>query len=336
MRLLSKTSRGRTFNGQAVACLTACLLVAIAGGGCVDEAPQRRAAAMIVVDVCSGIPDNALCNDKNTCTTGDRCLGGLCVGALAANGTPCTDGNQCTGPDVCNTGSCVGAPVVEGTVCTDGEPCTGPDTCRGGACTRGPAVVCDDGRACTTDSCVMGVGCRFDVTGICPVPDAAADGVPPVDGLGDAGLSDAVPGVDGEGGMTDADGGSDADGADVPDSGPDAADDGMADGNVSVDAADAAADDVPDASVDGLTDGATITDAKDAGPADTAGDAVAPFFEARGGACSCALSGPPSPTGALVLFGGVALLLGARRRRRQVSPVVPVLPVLGPGHPPQS
>lgn len=37
--------------------------------------------------------------------------------------------------------------------CDDGVFCNGAEVCDAGKCMRGPAVTCDDGLACTTDTC---------------------------------------------------------------------------------------------------------------------------------------------------------------------------------------
>ena len=73
------------------------------------------------------------------------CLGGN-------NG--CSDGNPCTidGFDPVLL-RCVSTPKPDGTACSDGLFCNGPETCQSGACAAGPAPACDDGNACTIDSC---------------------------------------------------------------------------------------------------------------------------------------------------------------------------------------
>lgn len=54
--------------------------------------------------------------------------------------------------------------VACGTTCDDGDPCNGVETCdaTSGTCVPGSALPCDDGMACTTDSCMAGVGCQHD------------------------------------------------------------------------------------------------------------------------------------------------------------------------------
>src|SRR6202142_4672580 len=122
----------RLNRGGPSARLLATLALWLAGlGACVSAPPEASGqVAAALVDTCSGIPDGALCNDQNACTTGDTCISGVCVGTPAVEGTPCTDGNQCTGGDACHSGTCRGDPGAEGAPCTDGEGCAEPDTCR--------------------------------------------------------------------------------------------------------------------------------------------------------------------------------------------------------------
>src|SRR6185295_10052380 len=93
--------------------------------------------------ICS--PDDAPCDDRNPCTTGDVCVAGACTGQTV----PCPDdGNPCT-DDVCVplTGAC-GAPR-SGT-CDDGDACTVNDACASGVC--GGTTSGLDGARCLTDT----------------------------------------------------------------------------------------------------------------------------------------------------------------------------------------
>lgn len=101
------------------------------------------------------------CNDGSTCTFGDGCAAGVCVGQAI----DCDDGDPCT-VDACDpVGGCFHGPA-SGVVCDDGVVCTTGDTCRAGVCvgqsTCGCDDVgdCDDGNACTTDTCDAGT-CRY-------------------------------------------------------------------------------------------------------------------------------------------------------------------------------
>ena len=112
------------------------------------------------------------CNDGDGCTAGDACAGGKCAGKPAA--VTCNDGNTCT-TDSCDpkTGTCtfVAAPGP----CDGGDKCTSGDTCTAGKCVTGKVAACDDGSACTSDSCDPATGkCSF---------TAAADGLVCDDGI---------------------------------------------------------------------------------------------------------------------------------------------------------
>ena len=93
------------------------------------------------------VPTN--CTDNKPCTTGDACKGGVCQPTAAK---VCTDNNACTA-DLCepNTGNCMFL-NQDGKACDDGVPCTVAETCQGGKC-GGINKNCNDGKACTADSC---------------------------------------------------------------------------------------------------------------------------------------------------------------------------------------
>jgi hypothetical protein len=63
---------------------------------------------------CTGQPNGTVCNDGSTCTTGEVCKFGVCVGTAVVNGTSCNDGNSCTAGDVCTGGGCAGMLVDNG------------------------------------------------------------------------------------------------------------------------------------------------------------------------------------------------------------------------------
>lgn len=99
---------------------------------------------------------NSDCDDGNVCNGLETCVSGQCVA-----GTPlvCDDGNPCT-TDSCNalTG-CVATPVANGTPCADADVCDGAETCQNGVCQDGAPLDCDDGLACTLDTCDSQSGC---------------------------------------------------------------------------------------------------------------------------------------------------------------------------------
>ncbi len=94
--------------------------------------------------------NDADCDDGLYCNGIETCAGGLCWPS-----TPifCDDGIPCT-VDSCNeaTDSCDHTP--SDAACDDGVYCNGVETCDPvTGCQSGTPVDCDDGIACTTDSC---------------------------------------------------------------------------------------------------------------------------------------------------------------------------------------
>ncbi len=100
------------------------------------------------------------CDDEVACTV-DTCVDGEC--RHEASDALCGDGERC------NPGSgCVPIVCTEDSDCDDGLPCNGEETCDPGAagadettgCLDGAPPTCDDGFACTEDSCDDGAdGC---------------------------------------------------------------------------------------------------------------------------------------------------------------------------------
>ena len=150
------------------------------------------------------------CDDGNDCTE-DRMEEGQCVHDLVAEGASCSDGNACTGGTTCNAqGQCTGGHDL---VCDDDNDCT-IDYCdplwgcqaapRQGACEdfdactindrcqvqddgisrcEGDALDCDDGNACTEDTCSAASGCHHEITtgdcddgAWCTYPDSCVNG----------------------------------------------------------------------------------------------------------------------------------------------------------------
>lgn len=131
--------------------------------------------------------DMETCNGMETCTAGHTCMAGTmvadldpctipstgtmasCHGGLCRAGA-CPDGNTDAGEecddnnmmdgDGCDadcTFSC-----QDDTECQDGDPCNGVETCNTmtHACAAATTPLsCDDGDACTTDTCVAMTGC---------------------------------------------------------------------------------------------------------------------------------------------------------------------------------
>lgn len=124
------------------------------------------------------VPSGTPCDDSNACTVGDSCDGtsGTCRPGVSKN---CDDANACT-IDSCNvsTGLCIHDSVpMNGTPCTDDNACTIGDVCMDGTCLAGALKNCDDGLACTLDSCNA-------MTGTCLHDMSALEGMSCSDGNG--------------------------------------------------------------------------------------------------------------------------------------------------------
>ena len=192
-----------------------CVTAAAPDGGACDDGAACTAGDACVGGACVGAPlvcddgdpctadscgaagceavllvDGANCDDGDPCTLDDACADGVCDGTAA-----CDDGEPCTA-DACDpaTGACSHGPA-SGVACDDGDPCSGPDVCAAGLCAGAP-LSCDDGVACTADSCDAG-GCVHDVVGACCATDADCDGDPCVPGACIAGVCAFEPLADG-------------------------------------------------------------------------------------------------------------------------------------------
>ena len=135
-----------------------------------DDGLFCNGAERCAAGICqSGVP--VLCDDGVSCTT-DSCNESTDSCDFTADGTVCDDGLFCNGVETCNASTgcqsapseaCVGSLCDEATDqcvecldagdCDDGLYCNGSETCSAGSCEAGSAVICDDGVACTTDSC---------------------------------------------------------------------------------------------------------------------------------------------------------------------------------------
>ena len=131
---------------------------------------------------CSHAADDARCNDDVFCTGVERC--DPTAGCLPGTPPSCSDGIGCT-TDRCDPtrDACISTP--DNTRCDDGQLCNGIETCSAAAgCIAGSPPSCDDGLACTTDTCnPAGNGGR----GACvsTSPDRDRDGHPDVECTGD-------------------------------------------------------------------------------------------------------------------------------------------------------
>jgi hypothetical protein len=154
-------------------------------GGCVAVAPDNQC---LIDDSCVAAgakhPDHGclVCRPEEdaadwsvaleSCWVGGECyedgvaIGGPCrvcdanhpiMISDAPDNTSCgTDEDPCV-EGTCQAGECEAKPVDD-KFCDDGNPCTKMDKCAAGEC-AGTAFVCDDGLACTVDSCDGDGGC---------------------------------------------------------------------------------------------------------------------------------------------------------------------------------
>jgi len=127
-----------------------------------------------LLDVTLSCETDADCMDGDACNGNETCLGGSCVVGVEVD---CDDGVGCTA-DTCDigTGACANAiddsrcaaslvcdpiddcsaprPCDDDAGCDDGVFCNGPERCDlAFGCRRGDAPSCDDGIACSADSC---------------------------------------------------------------------------------------------------------------------------------------------------------------------------------------
>jgi hypothetical protein len=170
-------------DGNACTVMDAC-----GGGSCRSGGPiVCNDGDACTFDACSpalGCVHLPACNDRNPCTA-DACQPATgCSNTPVADGTSCADPNPCNGAEVCAAGVCAPAtpldcddnnvctielcdpavgcrytPVAAGAPCPDASVCNGLETCQGSTCQAGTPLGCDDGNACTTDSCNAQSGC---------------------------------------------------------------------------------------------------------------------------------------------------------------------------------
>ena len=146
-----------------------------------DNAFCLQAACDPANGTCATVPFHGgfLCDNGDACTVTDKCADGECTGGVAVN---CNDGNACT-DDACDpVAGCTHTPNVA--ACNDGDLCTLGDQCADGICVGGPAADCEDGNACTQDTCTPDAGCQHTVTDgpcddgdVCTSNDLCIEGV---------------------------------------------------------------------------------------------------------------------------------------------------------------
>ncbi|RMG17300.1 MAG: hypothetical protein D6729_09400, partial [Deltaproteobacteria bacterium] len=142
---------------------------------CDDGVPCTADRCDEATDACVSTADDAACNDGNPCTAdvcdpvagcqnpnadgaacsvgacSSTCSGGLCTGCTCTSDAECDDGIACT-VDACASGVCTH--TRSDAACDDGAYCNGVETCDAAlGCQPGTPPSCDDGVACTVDSC---------------------------------------------------------------------------------------------------------------------------------------------------------------------------------------
>jgi hypothetical protein len=100
--------------------------------------------------VAPGCSTNEQCDDGLYCNGAEQCVSGSCQAGTAPN---CDDGVSCT-IDSCNEGTDSCDHTANNGACDDGLYCNGAETCNVTlGCQAGTAPNCNDGVACTIDSC---------------------------------------------------------------------------------------------------------------------------------------------------------------------------------------
>ncbi len=187
----SNLCNGAESCSPSVGCVAGTPLVCNDGNPCTTDSCSPAAGCQN-----PALPNGSACTDGNLCNGNEICQAGAC-----SPGTPlaCNDGLFCNGTEVCNTltgctaGTAVNCSdgvactidtcnettdacdhVTSNTACSDGLFCNGTETCNALAgCTAGTPVNCNDGIACTTDSCNE----ANDICTHAPSPAACSDGL---------------------------------------------------------------------------------------------------------------------------------------------------------------
>jgi uncharacterized protein (TIGR03382 family) len=204
--IIMNMSVGQT--SRAAAAADAQRIVALADPATID-AVTRCLSADELSEVlnfpfgCAGQPDDTPCGaDKcaNACENGtcvpftkycrnfqsSNCTGvcdsttGNCLAHAAPDGEACNDGDLCTRNDRCTAGVCGGDLLCHACQadadCDDSNVCNGAEKCVSGVCAGGAALSCDDGDACTTDTCSPTTGCAHAALAVCTASATSTSG----------------------------------------------------------------------------------------------------------------------------------------------------------------
>lgn len=123
----------------------------VEAGACDDRIECTTDRCDAVLRGCVHEPDHGFCSDLEPCNGEETC--DPSSGCVPGAPPDCDDGVDCT-VDACEfeTGACRNTP--DDARCDDGAFCNGDEVCRAGAgCVAGVPPTCDDGLACSVDSC---------------------------------------------------------------------------------------------------------------------------------------------------------------------------------------
>lgn len=134
--------RTRRCASSEICCGTEC-----AAPGCVDDDPCTDDACHPIRG-CLHEPTTDECDDGNRCTVGETCRTGSCGTREMLD---CADTNPCTADDCDPLTGCTHR-NLDGSI-DDGNVCTVGERCAAGVLVPGTTNPCDDGVACTVDSC---------------------------------------------------------------------------------------------------------------------------------------------------------------------------------------
>jgi hypothetical protein len=122
---------------------------------CDDDNPCTRDRCE--AGTCTHVADDDLpCNDASSCTRGDFCADGVCIGGLADG---CAEDDVCVASRCADDGLTCRVDLLDGVTCDDDDACTKNDQCRGGLCRSGTAVDCGFDTECGVFRCDRDTGC---------------------------------------------------------------------------------------------------------------------------------------------------------------------------------
>ena len=111
---------------------------------------------------CAQFEDGDLCNGLLYCNKSSPSPSAWACALLPGSVVVCNPGlNTACSVQTCvpSTGQCIATAINEGAPCDDGSVCTLQEKCNNGACTGSENLNCNDGNACTADTCHALQGC---------------------------------------------------------------------------------------------------------------------------------------------------------------------------------